>query len=142
MGRSFNQSSRGHDQLKASAVNIRSSHWSGENPCHPLPGLACHCCRNTHGWAVSPRRMASLSLSCHYRSPGPTIKQAVLTPSPASCQWENCSFRGQIGYEERQSNKAEIKSRASPLVAGVSRAEPVSAGPQGRQAHSAPICFI
>lgn len=145
MDRSLNQSSRGRGQFKASAVNLGSSHWSGETPCRPPPGLACHCCRNALGWAMIPRRVASLSLSLSQLSlqkPGPTIKQAVLTRSPASCQRENYSFRGQISYEERQSDKAEIKSRASPLVAGVSRAELVSAGPWGGQARSAPICFI
>ena len=139
MGRSFNPSSCGCGQLKVSTVNLGSSQG---RPHVILSGLACHCCRNALGWAVTPRRMASLSLSCHYRSLGRLLNKLLLTPCPASCQRGNCSFRGQIGYEERQSDKVEIKSRASPLVAGVSRAEPVSPGPRGGQAPSAPICFI
>lgn len=49
------------------------------------------------------------------QKPGPTIKQAVLIPCPASCQRENCSFRGQIVYEERQSVASgdQIKSKSS-----------------------------
>lgn len=126
MGRSFNQSSCGRGQLKASAVNFASSHWSGETRCRPPPGLACHSSRNALGRTETPRRTASLS-QLSLQKPGPTIKQAVLTPCPASCQRENCSLRGQIVYEERQSvasgDQMESESSSSRCRAGLGEDE-------------------